>query len=73
MGLSYKQISKKLGIDPDRENVIRVYRALCDEAEEGLPSIEEIDAPSKVTPPTPLWYMFDSELEAVADCNTECH
>lgn len=66
MGLSYKQIGKKLGIDPDRENVIRVYRALCDEAEEELPSIEDIDAPSKVTPPTPLWYLFDSELEAVA-------
>ena len=65
MGLSYKQIGKKLGIDPDRENVIRVYKALCEEAEE-LPSIEDIDAPSKVTPPTPLWYMFDSKLEAIA-------
>ena len=61
---SYKQIGKKLGNDPDKENVLRVYKALCEEAE--LPSIEEIDALSKVTPPTPLWYLFDSELEAIA-------
>ena len=66
IGLSYKQIGKKLGIDPDRENVIHVYKALREEAEEELPSIEDIDAPSKVTPPTPLWYLFDSELEAIA-------
>ena len=43
MGLSYKQIGKKLGIDPDRENVIHVYKALCEEAEEELhvPPIED--------------------------------
>ena len=45
--------------------VVHNRLVLCEEVEE-LPSIEDIDAPSKVTPPTPLWYLFDSELEAVA-------
>jgi hypothetical protein len=58
--LSYKQIGRKLGIDPHKEDVIQVYTAL------GV-DIQQVKGLSKVTPPTPLWYLFDSEREIIKD------
>ena len=58
MGLSYKQIGKKLGIDSHKEDVIQVFEAVgC--------NILGIKAPAKVSPPTPLWYLFESERELI--------
>ena len=61
LGLSYKQIGRKLGIDPHKEDVIQVYTAL------GI-DVEQVSGPAKVTPPTPLWYLFDSEREVIKNC-----
>ena len=61
LGLSYKQIGRKLGIDPHKEDVIQVYTAL------GI-DVQKVAGPSKVTPRTPLWYLFDSEREIIKDC-----
>ena len=60
LGLSYKQIGRKLGIDPHKEDVLQVYSAL------GI-DIQKFKGPSKVTPPTPLWYLFDSEREIIKE------
>ena len=30
--------------------------------------VEQVSGPSKVTPPTPLWYLFDSEREVIKNC-----
>lgn len=60
IGLSYKQIGRKLGIDCHKEDVIQVYKVLGS-------NIEEVKAPAKVSPPTPLWYLFDSEKELIKD------
>lgn len=60
LGLSYKQIGRKLGIDCHKEDVIQVYKALGN-------NIEAVKAPAKVSPPTPLWYLFDSEKELIKD------
>ena len=67
MGLSYKQIGKKLGIDPSKEEVMTVYSVL-NEGLEGDPlGVESIKAPARIQPPTPLWFLFDSELDLVAN------
>ena len=60
LGLSYKQIGRKLGIDPHKDDVIQVYTALRID-------IQQVKGPSKITPPTPLWYLFDSEREVIKD------
>ena len=55
LGLSYKQIGKKLGIDSHKEDVLQVFEAVgCD--------VQSITCPAKVAPLTPLWYLFESEL-----------
>lgn len=58
LGLSYKQIGKKLGIDSHKEEVIQIYKSL------GI-NIETMDAKAKVSPPTALWFLFDSEREII--------
>lgn len=60
IGLSYKQIGRKLGIDCHKEDVMQVYKALGT-------NIETVKGPSKVSPLTPLWYLFDSEKELIKD------
>ena len=67
MGLSYKQIGKKLGIDPSKEEVLTVYGVLHEGLEGDLPSVESIKAPTRIQVPTPLWFLFDSELDLVAN------
>lgn len=59
LGLSFKLIGKKLGIDCHRDGVIQVYKSL------GIDNIEKLKAPAKVSPPTPMWYFFDSERELI--------
>ena len=59
LGLSYKLIGKKLGIDCHRDEVIQVYKSL------GVDNIEKLKAPAKICPPTPMWYFFDSERELI--------
>ena len=61
IGLSYKQIGKKLGIDRHKEDVLQVYKSLGAD-------VQSIKAPAKVTPPTPLWYLFESERDAIKKC-----
>lgn len=68
MGLSYKQIGKKLGIDPSKEEVMTVYSTLNEGLEGGLTSVESIKAPTRIQPPTPLWFLFDSELDLIESC-----
>lgn len=58
MGLSYKQIGRKLGIDCHKGEVLQVYETLGAD-------VQAIKAPAKVSPPTPLWYFFDSEREVI--------
>lgn len=58
LGLSYKQIGRKLGIDSHKEEVLQVYKSLDID-------IEKIKAQAKVSPPTGLWYLFDSEREVI--------
>jgi hypothetical protein len=62
-GLSYKAIAKKVGIDTSKEEVLAVSKVL--ESEGSLPSIESISTPYRRSLPTPLWFMWDSELEVI--------
>ena len=66
MGLSYKQIGKKLGNDPSKEEVLTVYNVIHEGLEGNLPDVATIKAPSRVQPTTPLWFLFDSELDLIA-------
>ena len=52
MGLSFKMIGKKMGIDPSREEVVSLYDVFQDN-QDGLVNIESVTAPSKIAPPTP--------------------
>lgn len=67
VGLSFKQIGKKLGIDCSKEEVLTVYNVLSEGLEGELPSVSEVKAPTRVSPPTPLWTLFDSELDLIAN------
>ena len=55
MGLSYKQIGKKLGIDPSKEEVMTVCSTLYDGLQGG---VESIKAPTQIQPRTLLWFLF---------------
>ena len=54
LGLSYKQIGKKLGVDPHKEEVLQVYHSI--EQATGV-DVEDVKGPSKVSPNNPLWYI----------------
>ena len=58
LGLSYKQIGRKLGIDGHKDGVIQVFKAMDID-------VQSIKSPAKVSPPTPLWYLFESEQDAI--------
>ncbi len=66
LGLSYKKIGKKIGIDPIKEEVLAVYGCFC-EHDPSLNPIESIKAAAKVHSPSPLWFLFDSELNVIAN------
>ena len=58
LGLSYKQIGRKLGIDGHKQGVIQVFEAVGTD-------VKAIKSPAKISPPTPLWYLFESERELI--------
>ena len=60
-GLSYKAIAKKIGIDTSKEDVLAIPKVL--ESGGSLPSIEYISTPYRRSLPSPLWFLWDSELE----------
>ena len=62
-GLSYKAIAKKIGIDTSKEDVLAVSRVL--ESGSSLPNIETISTPYRRSLPSPLWFLWDSELEVI--------
>ena len=66
LGLSYKQIGKKLGIDPSKEEVLTVFNVIHKQSNDQFPNVEQIKAPSKISPPTPLWFAWSSELETIS-------
>lgn len=64
LGLSYKQIGKKLGVDPHKEEVLQVYESITEST--GI-DIETVKAPNKVSPSSALWYTFRSERDVIAN------
>lgn len=64
-GISYSSIGKKLGIDNTKDEVLCVFEVMkkCDDT---LPDVTQEDHPMVKSYPTPLWYMFNSELDIVA-------
>ena len=65
LGLSFKAISKKLGIDKSKEELLQVSRVLQAGCKDCLPSIDAVDIPYRRSLPTPLWYLWDSELDII--------
>ena len=64
-GLSFKAIAKKLGIGTSKEEVLQISRVLQAGCRDCLPSIEMVDTPYRRSLPTPLWYLWDSELDVI--------
>ena len=62
-GLPYKAIAKKIGIDMFKEDVVTVSRVL--ESDSSLPNLETISTPYRQSLPSPLWFIWDSELEVI--------
>ena len=58
----------KLGIDPSKDEVLILYKVLHENLEGDLPAVEPVTSLNCVSPCTPLLYMFDSELDQVANC-----
>ena len=65
LGLSFKQIGKKLGVDPHKDEVVQVYQAIQEAT--GLDIEKDVNGPSKVSPSNPLWYTFRSEQNVIAE------
>ena len=64
-GMSYAGIGKKLGIDPSKEEVLNVFRAVK-EADSDIPNIEEENVTILRHYPTPLWFLWNSETDIIA-------
>ena len=67
-GISYSSIGKKLGIDNTKEEVVKVFKAMKD-CDTSLPSLENVEKPICKSFPTPLWFLFNSELDIVAQAS----
>lgn len=70
LGLSYKESGeKKLRTDPSKDEVLTVYKVLHQNLEGDLSAVESVNffEPCQ-SMCTPLCYMFDSELDQVANC-----
>ena len=65
-GLSCKAIAKKMGVDTSKDEVVHIGHILQSQCSE-VPDIESIKTPYKRTLPTPLWYLWDSELEVIEE------
>ena len=67
-GMSYASISKKLGIDPSKEEVLSVFKILKEVGDDFLDvESEDIIIPRQY--PTPLWFMWNSELDVIAQAS----
>ena len=64
-GLSFSSIGKKLGIDNTKEEVLNVYKVM-QECDGSLPDIETMETHALKSYPTPLWFLFNSELDIIA-------
>ena len=64
-GISFSSLGKKLGIDNTKEEVVNVFKVM-QECDRSLPDVEKIDTPILKSYPTSLWFLFDSELDAIA-------
>ena len=64
-GISFSCIGKKLGIDNTKGEVLNVFTVMK-ECDGTLPDVQEVQTPSLRNYPTPLWYLFDSELDIIA-------
>ena len=67
LGLSSYRLGKKLGIDPSKDKVRTLYKVLHENLED-LPVVESLTSLNCVSPCILLRYMFDSELDQVANC-----
>ena len=67
-GISYSCIGKKLGIDNTKEEVVNVFKVMK-ECDDSLPSVDQLESPIVKAFPTPLWILFDSEIDLlVSEC-----
>jgi hypothetical protein len=57
-----------LGIDNTKEEVVNVFKVMK-ECDDTLPNIEQLESPIVKTFPSPLWILFDSEIDLIA---SEC-
>ena len=67
-GMSYASTSKKLGIDPSKEEVLSVFKILK-EVGDDFPDVESEDIIVPKQYPTPLWFMWNSELDVIAQAS----
>ena len=66
LGLSFKSIGKKLGIDTSKDDVISVFDILKAESGSDHPPLSHIVPKAHFKqPPSPLWMLFDSEIEQI--------
>jgi hypothetical protein len=66
-GLSCKAIAKKIGVDTSKDEVVQISRVLKTGCGKKMPDIEAIKTPYKRALPTPLWYLWESELEVIEE------
>jgi len=66
LGLSFKSIGKKLGIECSRDEVVRVFDIIRDNSPGNVPDIQALRVPVKRNLPTPLCFCFNSELDLIA-------
>ena len=66
-GISFSSIGKKLGIDNTKEEVLSVF-SIMKQMNNNLPDVADVDreCPMVKTYPTPLWFLFNSELDIIA-------
>ena len=67
LGVSYKSLAKKLGIDKSKDEVLHICTLLQQSSDGTLPDVESIKTPYRRSYPTPLWFLWSSEQEIVAN------
>ena len=64
-GMSYASIGRKLGIDPSKDEVLNIYRAIKEAAPE-TPDVEKENVTVLKHYLSPLWFLWKSEADIVA-------
>ena len=64
-GMSYASIGKKLGIDPSKDEVLNIYRAIKEAAPE-TPDVEKENVTVLKHYPTSLWFLWKSKADIIA-------